>query len=67
MSLSHQETAIQEAHIEDDRRLDLIIAVVVCLVAACFAVALRFVSRLLAKARLRWDDWMIVIGLVRIS
>ncbi|CAF9931199.1 hypothetical protein IMSHALPRED_008558 [Imshaugia aleurites] len=28
------------------------------------AVALRFVSRRLSKARLRWDDWLILIALV---
>lgn len=34
-------------------------------VAATFAVALRLVARRLSAAKYWWDDWMLVVALVR--
>ena len=65
MSLSPQETAYQEAHIDDDRRVNVVISMVICLTAAWTAVILRLVSRRLAKCSLQMDDYVILVGLVR--
>ena len=65
MSLSPQEIAYQEAHIDDDRRVNVVISMVICRTAAWIAVVLRLVSRRLAKCHLQMDDYMILVGLVR--
>ena len=64
MSLPAEEIEYQKTHINDDRRKDVVIALVISLSAACLAVVLRFVARRLAKARLGWDDWTLLLGLV---
>lgn len=66
MSISPQAIAEQKVHMNDDRRKDVVIAAVVCLAVAMIAVVLRFLSRRLAKARILWDDYMIIVGLVSI-
>ena len=66
MSLPPQEEAYQLAHKDDNRSADVVAAVTICLVAAFVAVFLRFLSRKLSKAPLGADDWMIVVGLVRL-
>ena len=39
-------------------------AVITITVLATVAVALRFVCRWMSKARILWDDWLIVLSLV---
>ena len=39
-------------------------AVITVTVLATIAVALRFVCRWMVKARILWDDWLIVLSLV---
>ena len=65
MSLSPQEIAYQQAHIDDDRRVDVVISMIICLTAAWTSVVLRLISRRIAKCRLEMDDYMILVGLVR--
>jgi hypothetical protein len=65
MALPAAEIRYQQLHIEDDRSPDVIASIAICLPAAYLAVALRFVSRRVAGAKLLWDDWLIVIALVR--
>lgn len=67
MSLTPQAIAYQEAHIGEDRKGDIIAAAAICLFAASTATILRFVSRQLAKAALKLDDWLLVVGLVSAS
>ena len=62
--MSSAEASHQEAHIDDDRRADIILATVICWTAACIAVALRFTARRMVKAGLQLDDWLILMGLV---
>lgn len=52
-------------HINDTKVPAIITSSVICNVAACIAVALRFYSRHLKRAGLRKDDYFITIGLVR--
>ena len=54
----------QLAHSTDDRRANVIVATVFCIVAAWLAVGLRFVARGISRAQYKWDDWMILLGLV---
>lgn len=44
---------------------DIYAALSVCHTLACFAVALRIYARRLKAQPLRWDDWLVVIALVR--
>lgn len=53
------------AHLDDDRRPNYIAANAICIGFAIVAVVLRFVSRTLAGVRLGWDDFTIVLSLVR--
>lgn len=62
--MSSAEASHQEADIDDDRRADMIVAMVICLTAACIAVALRFIARRMVKAGLQLDDCLILMGLV---
>lgn len=54
----------QLEHIHDDRSKEIISALYVTLGFAIITVVLRFVSRHITRARLDWDDWIIVFGLV---
>ena len=53
-----------QAHISDNRKLDLIASVAVPLSIATIAVFLRFVARHRARAPLLADDWLILASLV---
>lgn len=59
-----EELAYQKAHIADDRRADIIIAIAVCLPVAYVAVILRIMSRRVAAVPLLADDWTMMIALV---
>ena len=52
------------AHLDDNKKKEIIAVYVPCLFFAYTAVILRFVSRRLIKTAYQWDDWTIVIGLV---
>ena len=52
------------AHLDDNKKNEIIAVYVPCLFFAYTAVILRFVSRRLIKTSYQWDDWTIVIGLV---
>jgi len=50
----------------DDRREPAKIAMSICFVAAVIAVTLRAITKtVLTKAKLWWDDWLILFALVR--
>ena len=55
----------QEMHISDDATPSIIAATAVCYTIACVAIALRFLSRRMAKIKYEADDWLVVAGLVR--
>ena len=65
MSLPPQETSYQEAHIGDNRQIDIIVATAIGLPAAYLTVALRFSARRSLESELCMDDWTILVGLVR--
>ena len=52
------------AHLNDNKKNEIIAVYVPCLFFAYSAVILRFVSRRLIKTPLQTDDWTIVLGLV---
>ena len=60
------EVSYSQAHLNDDRIPTIIAVDTLLLSVASIAVILRFVSRSIVKSALRADDWMIVVGLVRI-
>ena len=55
----------QKAHIEDDRRPDIIACYVLCISAAWLFVILRFMARRRTKTPMKLEDTMICIALVR--
>lgn len=59
------ELVYQFSHATDDRRRSGIICNATLVAVATIAVALRFASRRLKGARILWDDYMVVIALVR--
>ena len=62
---SAAEIQYMQEHIGDDKSTSIIVANVLCVVAAYIAVILRFVSRRFVLAGLKADDWWIVAGLVK--
>ena len=64
MSIAPASLAFQEAHLHDDRSLGLKVTFVIALIVANVAVALRIVSRRIANAPLRADDYTIIVALV---
>ena len=64
---SPSEITYQKAHMQDDRRIGIIISNVVCFVLATAAVILRFISRRLAGTKHGWDDWWMLAALVKNS
>ena len=66
MSLTPNQIEYQMSHVGDNRAPDIIASSVIMLVAAYATIALRFTSRRLTGAGLKSDDWMILIGAVRI-
>lgn len=65
IELTASEVAYQEAHIEDDSKLEIIVPTAITLAIAYAAVFLRFVSRRLSRTAIKADDWSVVIGLVK--
>lgn len=61
---SPQELHYQEEHRNENRGPEIISALAIMLAMAYVAVGLRFVSRRMVRAKLLYDDWVIVIGLV---
>ena len=57
----------QEMHISDSLVPDIIAVNAVCFTIACVSVALRFVSRRMAKVKYGLDDWLVLASLVRHS
>ncbi len=52
-------------HVHDDRGPEMVVSVIVVSVLAVLAVALRLVCRRQLKVSMSWDDYTIIIGLVR--
>lgn len=52
-------------NLADDRRHELLAAIIPLAILANVSVALRFVSRRIRGVDLRWDDYLVVVGLVR--
>jgi len=53
------------AHVHDDRGPDMVVSNVICISLACVAVLLRLIARRLSKAKIWFDDYMIVVALVK--
>lgn len=62
--LSRQGVQYQENHKNEDKGSGIIISLAIMLTMAYIAVGLRFTSRRMIQAKLSYDDWVIVIGLV---
>ena len=56
----------QELHAKDNAVPSVIAANVIGFSLACIAVILRFVARRVAKIKYQIDDWLIIVGLVRL-
>ena len=65
--LSPEEIAYQLTNISDDRRTDIVASTIVLAVLATVAVILRLFCRRFTNIALSWDDYLIVIGLVRVT
>jgi len=61
-TLTPQQIAALQANDHDDKRAAYIAGNAVCLVAALVAVALRFTSRRIARAKIGIDDWLILVA-----
>lgn len=64
MSLTPEQLAYMEKHINDNKAVDIIVANIICAIAAYIAVGLRFWARHLARVHYGGDDWWIVGALV---
>lgn len=62
---SPAEAKYQLAHASEDTGGQELAAVVAVTILANVAVIARFISRKLVKVPLKWDDWAIVVALVR--
>ena len=62
--ISPADIEYQKAHIQDDRRSNIIVSHAMCLPVAIAAVVLRLVSRRIGRIKLQWDDFIIIIALV---
>jgi hypothetical protein len=54
----------QEKHKNDNKGPDIVVSLAIMLTVAYIAVGLRFTSRRMVRAKLSYDDWVMVIGLV---
>ena len=59
------ELLYEQAHVDETHVPQLIAAFTVSLVIAYGAVALRLISRRLSRTQLKWDDWTILLSLVK--
>ena len=55
--LTPSEIAYENAHIDQSRQINMAVSNGVCLGVASIAVLLRIISRRLARAKNRADDW----------
>ncbi|PLB44174.1 hypothetical protein P170DRAFT_467920 [Aspergillus steynii IBT 23096] len=62
--LTPEDIAYYQAHADDDLRPNQIAADVVGILLAVSAVAARFLSRYRSRARLNWDDYLILVALM---
>jgi hypothetical protein len=65
-TLSPEEIQYQMSHQNEDRAADIVVSISVMLAVAYVSVLLRVVARRMGGASLQADDWMIMVGLVRI-
>ena len=65
--LSPEELAYQMANIKDNRAPQILASGIVLAVLATVAVAFRLACRRFTKIVISWDDYLIIIGLVRID
>jgi hypothetical protein len=65
-TLSPEEIQYQMSHQNEDRAADIVVSISVMLAVAYVSVLLRVVARRMGGAQLKADDWMIMVGLVRI-
>ena len=66
-ALTPEQLADQRAHWHDDRRPMLYASTALFGCIAVVAVVLRFVARWRLKAKIKIDDWLIVVALVRLE
>lgn len=64
MPLTPAEIRYETAHIKDNRGPDMVVSTVICISLACIAVLLRLIARRLSKAKIWFDDYMIIVALV---
>ena len=64
-TLPPEELQYQEEHKDDNRGPGILVSLAIMLAVAYIAVGLRFLSRRMIHARSSYDDWMMVVGLVR--
>lgn len=61
---SPQVLQYQEIHKNDNKGPDIVASLAIMLTIAYIAVGLRFASRRMVQAKLLYDDWVMVVGLV---
>lgn len=54
----------QEKHKNENKGPDIVVSLAIMLTVAYIAVGLRFTSRRMVGAKLSYDDWVMMIGLV---
>lgn len=59
------ELSYEQTHINESRVTGLLVSNILCLGLAYVAVALRFLCRRVGRIKYDWDDWLILLGLVR--
>lgn len=57
----------QIKNINDNRGREIVVVTIILAVLATLAVILRFACRRLTKIAISWDDYLIVVGLVRVE
>lgn len=55
----------QTKHINDDRGPEILASIITLAVMATLAVTLRLACRRYTKIAMAWDDYIIILGLVR--
>lgn len=62
---SPQSLQYQEKHKNENKGPEIVVSLAIMLAVAYIAVGLRFTSRRMVRVKLSYDDWVMVIGLVR--
>ena len=65
--LTPEEIAYQMENINDNRGPEIMTSTIVLAVLATVAVISRLACRRLTKIAISWDDYLIVVGLVRVK